>query len=127
MIRRPPRTTRTDTLFPYTTLFRSPARNSIGGATSGSAVSRRVSRSFTLESEAAGTDWRHCREGGSDDRLQAVSAAANELEGREPGPRHQQRATDMQHDGAGEDTATSLSEPPHNTGREPHEPEPGST
>src|SRR3546814_9885571 len=26
MIRRPPRTTRTDTLFPYTTLFRSPAR-----------------------------------------------------------------------------------------------------
>src|SRR3546814_16408121 len=26
MIRRPPRTTRTDTLFPYTTLFRSPLR-----------------------------------------------------------------------------------------------------
>src|SRR3546814_19547634 len=30
MIRRPPRSTRTDTLFPYTTLFRSPA-GSIGG------------------------------------------------------------------------------------------------
>src|SRR3546814_2779237 len=29
MIRRPPRSTRTDTLFPYTTLFRSPS--SIGG------------------------------------------------------------------------------------------------
>src|SRR3546814_14012910 len=29
MIRRPPRSTRTDTLFPYTTLFRSPARNPI--------------------------------------------------------------------------------------------------
>src|SRR3546814_20362022 len=28
MIRRPPRSTRTDTLFPYTTLFRSPARGS---------------------------------------------------------------------------------------------------
>src|SRR3546814_5347167 len=28
MIRRPPRSTRTDTLFPYTTLFRSPARHS---------------------------------------------------------------------------------------------------
>src|SRR3546814_2529080 len=28
MIRRPPRSTRTDTLFPYTTLFRSPSRNS---------------------------------------------------------------------------------------------------
>src|SRR3546814_6590600 len=27
MIRRPPRSTRTDTLFPYTTLFRSPAAN----------------------------------------------------------------------------------------------------
>src|SRR3546814_13046461 len=27
MIRRPPRSTRTDTLFPYTTLFRSPRRH----------------------------------------------------------------------------------------------------
>src|SRR3546814_9192320 len=27
MIRRPPRSTRTDTLFPYTTLFRSPSRS----------------------------------------------------------------------------------------------------
>src|SRR3546814_8140528 len=31
MIRRPPRSTRTDTLFPYTTLFRSP-RRAAGGA-----------------------------------------------------------------------------------------------
>src|SRR3546814_2268404 len=30
MIRRPPRSTRTDTLFPYTTLFRSPASFAIG-------------------------------------------------------------------------------------------------
>src|SRR3546814_2119511 len=30
MIRRPPRSTRTDTLFPYTTLFRSPAAESAG-------------------------------------------------------------------------------------------------
>src|SRR3546814_4438732 len=29
MIRRPPRSTRTDTLFPYTTLFRSTARSSM--------------------------------------------------------------------------------------------------
>src|SRR3546814_11174705 len=29
MVRRPPRPTRTDTLFPFTTLFRSPARPSI--------------------------------------------------------------------------------------------------
>src|SRR3546814_1807355 len=31
MIRRPPRSTRTDTLFPYTTLFRSPAGLAFGG------------------------------------------------------------------------------------------------
>src|SRR3546814_20635232 len=31
MIRRPPRSTRTDTLFPYTTLFRSPVRCDIAG------------------------------------------------------------------------------------------------
>src|SRR3546814_3012012 len=30
MIRRPPRSTRTDTLFPYTTLFRSTERHAIG-------------------------------------------------------------------------------------------------
>src|SRR3546814_16922352 len=33
MIRRPPRSTRTDTLFPYTTLFRSPAVLSHGRST----------------------------------------------------------------------------------------------
>src|SRR3546814_19015491 len=32
MIRRPPRSTRTDTLFPYTTLFRSPGGGAIRGA-----------------------------------------------------------------------------------------------
>src|SRR3546814_12088212 len=31
MIRRPPRSTRTDTLFPYTTLFRSSPQNAGGG------------------------------------------------------------------------------------------------
>src|SRR3546814_16996184 len=30
MLRRPPRSTRTDTLFPYTTLFRSPSGRSLG-------------------------------------------------------------------------------------------------
>src|SRR3546814_21191698 len=32
MIRRPPRATRTDTLFPYTTLFRSPVADDLDGA-----------------------------------------------------------------------------------------------
>src|SRR3546814_7086220 len=35
MIRRPPRSTRTDTLFPYTTLFRSALRASLQDALSG--------------------------------------------------------------------------------------------
>src|SRR3546814_4156854 len=33
MIRRPPRSTRTDTLFPYTTLFRSYGNNRLAGST----------------------------------------------------------------------------------------------
>src|SRR3546814_16430063 len=45
IIRRPPRSTRTDTLFPYTTLFRSPAatrrrRRRRAGATSGAGARR---------------------------------------------------------------------------------------
>src|SRR3546814_4949468 len=35
MIRRPPRSTRTDTLFPYTTLFRSPAGDLCGASREG--------------------------------------------------------------------------------------------
>src|SRR3546814_1684380 len=35
MIRRPPRSTRTDTLFPYTTLFRSPSRIRISANAAG--------------------------------------------------------------------------------------------
>src|SRR3546814_19228467 len=35
MIRRPPRSTRTDTLFPYTTLFRSPVRTQIAQVLAG--------------------------------------------------------------------------------------------
>src|SRR3546814_20367156 len=40
MIRRPPRSTRTDTLFPYTTLFRSEADQRCGGAATQCPVSR---------------------------------------------------------------------------------------
>src|SRR3546814_4861987 len=45
MIRRPPRSTRTDTLFPYTTLFRSQVRLDPGfrrGTASGTDLSRRA-------------------------------------------------------------------------------------
>src|SRR3546814_6083098 len=46
MIRRPPRSTRTDTLFPYTTLFRSDDR---GGGTEGFLVERRHPRLDMIE------------------------------------------------------------------------------
>src|SRR3546814_7729082 len=41
MIRRPPRSTRTDTLFPYTTLFRSPSKNSRALSLKGGPISLR--------------------------------------------------------------------------------------
>src|SRR3546814_2322788 len=42
MIRRPPRSTRTDTLFPYTTLFRSPWRERRKGDAAGAESGERV-------------------------------------------------------------------------------------
>src|SRR3546814_3074084 len=42
MIRRPPRSTRTDTLFPYTTLFRSAAKGLARGALAVKAAKNRV-------------------------------------------------------------------------------------
>src|SRR3546814_3714752 len=50
MIRRPPRSTRTDTLFPYTTLFRS--------RTSGPTASRRSPSSTPMASRGASTPSR---------------------------------------------------------------------
>src|SRR3546814_3014809 len=44
MIRRPPRSTRTDTLFPYTTLFRSDPQVALGDAVAGSGPEIRVFR-----------------------------------------------------------------------------------
>src|SRR3546814_12691058 len=71
MIRRPPRSTRTDTLFPYTTLFRSrrPARGSDDDFPQAFGISRagRLGRRCRLggctggESECAAQDDRHPR------------------------------------------------------------------
>src|SRR3546814_6328506 len=44
MIRRPPRSTRTDTLFPYTTLFRSQANERRQHAVAGAAAAGRLGR-----------------------------------------------------------------------------------
>src|SRR3546814_10092735 len=56
MIRRPPRSTRTDTLFPYTTLFRSPLPRAGGRARAGSrgagtGARRRAARASASRSE----------------------------------------------------------------------------
>src|SRR3546814_4112036 len=50
MIRRPPRSTRTDTLFPYTTLFRSLAPR-LGAVAAGHAVARLVEQQPLQRSE----------------------------------------------------------------------------
>src|SRR3546814_2558579 len=47
MIRRPPRSTRTDTLFPYTTLFRSRRTSSCSASCSSAAAPRTPARSST--------------------------------------------------------------------------------
>src|SRR3546814_14748486 len=46
MRRRPPRSTRTDTLFPYTTLFRSPAEYGGDGRAQRTAVRRNYGQEF---------------------------------------------------------------------------------
>src|SRR3546814_2035872 len=50
MIRRPPRSTRTDTLFPYTTLFRSPAIGEVRPPRHGQRIADRVP-GFAVERE----------------------------------------------------------------------------
>src|SRR3546814_3943745 len=51
MIRRPPRSTRTDTLFPYTTLFRSPVAHFCRRLRGGRAACRRIPRRSPDRSE----------------------------------------------------------------------------
>src|SRR3546814_16689185 len=59
MIRRPPRSTRTDTLFPYTTLFRSIpyAVRLVGGPHDGDLVGTSTLGDFDLAREAAHIGW----------------------------------------------------------------------
>src|SRR3546814_2033307 len=54
MIRRPPRSTRTDTLFPYTTLFRSPRALRSGGGADGDPGSSGRGAPVRHPGEAAG-------------------------------------------------------------------------
>src|SRR3546814_19700254 len=61
MIRRPPRSTRTDTLFPYTTLFRSGVAAQVGGQVFGQQRGRGVDaipgEDPRAAGEAAAGDW----------------------------------------------------------------------
>src|SRR3546814_7693036 len=62
MLRRPPRSTRTDTLFPYTTLFRSRpdllAQAHLGVAGGQEAVDGHHARSAICEVATIGSEWR---------------------------------------------------------------------
>src|SRR3546814_3648236 len=63
MIRRPPRSTRTDTLFPYTTLFRSPcSRGPKDHCPYGSCVARRLAK-ISLHLHLATDRIERCRYG----------------------------------------------------------------
>src|SRR3546814_5997605 len=59
MIRRPPRSTRTDTLFPYTTLFRSLDRCRLSGLSAGQARLRNGDRRAALRCQGDRRTRRH--------------------------------------------------------------------
>src|SRR3546814_1520041 len=67
MIRRPPRSTRTDTLFPYTTLFRSRGRKSSGSAHSPFpfVLSLSKDRTFHLQAREKGQPFDKLRANGN--------------------------------------------------------------
>src|SRR3546814_6364223 len=76
MIRRPPRSTRTDTLFPYTTLFRSLARHA-GAAGPGRHYRhvRRPLRRGTVDEGAAGLqDHQHVGGGRSEEHTSELQS-----------------------------------------------------
>src|SRR3546814_17950026 len=57
MIRRPPRSTRTDTLFPYKTLFRSPLPISLHGDRAGSASGHYTHAKYRIPRLGGGCRW----------------------------------------------------------------------
>src|SRR3546814_7562853 len=72
MIRRPPRSTRTDTLFPYTTLFRSGRPGAAGAADPGDIIVR-VPRDVEVEDVAHALDVQPpCRDIGRDEDVDFI-------------------------------------------------------
>src|SRR3546814_3460764 len=87
MIRRPPRSTRTDTLFPYTTLFRSPEAVSTGNRTSGAADARL--HSLWLSSAGAYRD-------GSRGGTRASGSSADGADGHRRRSRSEEHTSELQ-------------------------------
>src|SRR3546814_10743621 len=68
MLRRPPRSTRTDTLFPYTTLFRSAPPRTLGRS-----INRRPRPSASVATELhSARPGRHCRSEEHTSELQSL-------------------------------------------------------
>src|SRR3546814_5939352 len=86
MIRRPPRSTRTDTLFPYTTLFRSPAPHQWAavGRRCGAGSWPRVRPPARLEDLLALAGRRRSAAAGGLERLREPEAGGDRLAGAAP-------------------------------------------
>src|SRR3546814_10547157 len=96
MIRRPPRSTRTDTLFPYTTLFRSRDRGrDQGGPAARRGLCGRAGGQRRLRRGQAGL----CRGDGPEDGGNAMSAVLGEAYARrdwEAEPRSEEHTSELQ-------------------------------
>src|SRR3546814_5133642 len=90
MIRRPPRSTRTDTLFPYTTLFRSsapaaaPRRRAAGRGGAGICAVR--AQAATCREASAGGEGRHAPSGCHPGQASNASASRDPWQRRARGP-----------------------------------------
>src|SRR3546814_9969654 len=90
MIRRPPRSTRTDTLFPYTTLFRSGRSEDGDGAGRGGALGQRRHPADLLDLHRAdGTGRAEEGDAGRDPQRQLRRQAAGE-------PRSEEHTSELQ-------------------------------
>src|SRR3546814_1648687 len=79
MIRRPPRSTRTDTLFPYTTLFRSLGQRAnvalgIGGEHAGVHLAHGLGAQAGRDLQAAARRLAHARDGRSEEHTSELQS-----------------------------------------------------
>src|SRR3546814_7241015 len=93
MIRRPPRSTRTDTLFPYTTLFRSAQDSNQTGALENALISRLAEEGFSRSDNARYRSEEHTSELQS---LMRISYAVFCLTKKKT-PKHTNNANNIEH------------------------------